>query len=80
MTTITQEELNKLYLQVNDLHKKGRVFSTSDVVFTSANKNQILFRFEETMKTPSKPDGTWVVKSKIQVKFQDDDEEPGTGS
>jgi hypothetical protein len=80
MTTITQDELNKLYLQVNDLHKKGRIFSTSDVVFTSTNKHQILFRFEEDMRTPSKPEGTWVLKSKVQVKFQDDDEEPSTGS
>jgi hypothetical protein len=80
MINITQDELNKLYCQVNDLHKKGRVSNTSDVVFTSASKQQILFRFDESMKTPSKPEGTWVVKSKLNVKFQDDDEQPSTSN
>lgn len=81
MTSITQHELNDLYCRVNSLYKAGRVSNTTDIVMPNWNNSvNLVFRFDRKMGTVLNPEGRWLLKTKVNVIFLDDDSEPSADS
>lgn len=72
MVTITQNELNQLYLLVNKAYVEGRISNLTDVVFSTSSNQPVLFRWDTNLKNHRKQ-GAWVVKGSIQIIFPEDE-------
>lgn len=72
MITITQNELNNLYLQVNKSYQEGRLSNLTDVVVSTSANQPIVFRWDPTVRNHRKR-GAWIVRGKVHIVFPEDE-------